>query len=158
VLGRAAAMDVETVVRQVVAEGSELVLISVGYPAAERQSAVTGEALRLAAELRLWLDAVLVGSPQEGVSPVPPDGRVSVLASGAERRRIERAVQPRVRSVRLAPSPNGRPRDRAPVPTATMVAPVAVPAAVAAAPPSDNGGMTDDGGASPLPLASESVE
>jgi hypothetical protein len=92
VLGRTATLDMESVVRRVVAEGAELVLVSVGYPVAPPQASLLGDALRLAGELRLWLDTVLVNSPREAAELIAPGDEVTILSSGRERRSIERAL------------------------------------------------------------------
>src|SRR6266516_903812 len=92
ILGRGADLDVEAVAHQVQAEGAELVLVSVGHPAAAAQAAIVGDALRLADELRLWVDAALVTSAEQISELLVETDEVSVLASGAERRRLERAL------------------------------------------------------------------
>jgi nucleotide-binding universal stress UspA family protein len=97
VLGRRAILDVEAVVRRVVAEGAELVLLSLGHPQTTTQAAAVGDALRLAAEIRLWLDTVLLTAPEEVADLVLEGDEVIVLASGSERRRIERALGTKVR-------------------------------------------------------------
>jgi nucleotide-binding universal stress UspA family protein len=92
ILGRDAVMDVDPVARQVLAEGAQLVLVSVGYPVAARQTAIVSNALGLADRLRLWLDVVLVTSREEIAGLVQADDRVTIVADGRERRWIERAL------------------------------------------------------------------
>src|SRR5205823_8173960 len=82
VLGRDAVIDVDPVASQVVAEGAQLVLVSVGYPVAPRQTAVVASALGLADRLRLWLDVLLVTNQEEIAALVQPDDRVTVVALG----------------------------------------------------------------------------
>src|SRR2546427_6333897 len=96
VLGRGATLDVEAVARKVIGEGSELVLLSLGYPSDSAQAGVVGDALRLADELRLWLDAVLVSNPAQLPQFIDDGDEVNVLAMGRERRRIERILGPRI--------------------------------------------------------------
>ena len=115
ILGREATLDMEPVARRVVAEGAELVLISLGHPVAPTQSAVVGEAVRLADELRIWLDAVLVTSPDDLRELIREGDDVTILASGAERRRIERVVGGRAAGVVASP-PSIRRRRRPAVP------------------------------------------
>jgi nucleotide-binding universal stress UspA family protein len=106
VLGREATFDVDPVAKRVVAEGAELVLLSLGYPVTPGQEAVVGDALRLANELRLWLDTVLVTSPEEAAEYVRADDEVTLLASGRERKRLERVLGKKVRltgEVRIPP-------------------------------------------------------
>jgi hypothetical protein len=120
VLGQAATLELKPVVRRVVADGAELVLLSMGYPVSAGQEALVGDALRLADELRLWLDTVLVLNPEEAAALILSDDDVTVLATAKERKRFERALSTRVRvrtgeglamrrAVRPAaiPSPNG---------------------------------------------------
>jgi len=92
VLGRDAILDLEPVARRVVAEGAQLVLLSVGYPVARAQTAVVADALLLADSLRLWLDIVLVTSREEITELLHEDDDVTIVAWGRERRRIERAI------------------------------------------------------------------
>jgi nucleotide-binding universal stress UspA family protein len=96
VLGRSATLNFAPIVRQVVAEGAELVLLSVGYPVKPTQATVVGDALRMAKELRLWLDTILVMSPDELGEFVGESDDVTVIASGLERKRIERALGPKL--------------------------------------------------------------
>ena len=168
VLGREATLDVEAVARGVVAERAELVLLSLGYPTGANQAAVLGEALRLAAEIRLWMDAVLVTKPEELPEHLRDGDDVTILASGSERRRIERALgrkarRPRDdRSFQAVPhaslSRAGRDR-RVASGTQSAPSPVAVPVSLAGrAIGSENGQVMED---TPLPTAeaaSESVE
>jgi Ca2+-transporting ATPase len=92
VLGREATLDVEVATRAIGAAGGHLVLLSLGYPVSPNQAGVVGEAVSLAEELRLCLDAVLVTSPKQLADLVGDDDQVTIIASGRERRRIERAL------------------------------------------------------------------
>jgi len=112
VLGRGATIDVEDVARRVIAEGAELVLLILGYPVAPNQAALVNDALQLADELRLWLDTVLVTDPRQVAELVRKGDDVTILASGWERRSIERALGTRARSMRAErplPSPARHP-------------------------------------------------
>jgi nucleotide-binding universal stress UspA family protein len=104
VLGHDATLDVEAVASRVVVEGAELVLVSLGHPAAPMQSVIVADALRLADELRLWLDAVLVTGPEQIRELLRDGDEVTILASGAERRRIARAVGRKVSGNGARPS------------------------------------------------------
>jgi hypothetical protein len=101
VLGREATLDVEVTARAAVAARAQLVLLSLGYPVSAHQAGVVGEARGLAEELRLWLDAVLVTSPKQLSDLVGDDDEVTIIASGRERRRIERALGAEVKRGRL---------------------------------------------------------
>jgi K+-sensing histidine kinase KdpD len=103
---------VEDVARRVIAEGAELVLLILGYPVAPNQAALVNDALQLADELRLWLDTVLVTDPRQVAELVRKGDDVTILASGSERRSIERALGTRARSIRAErplPSPARHP-------------------------------------------------
>jgi len=97
VLGRDAALDVEPVARRVLTDGAELVLLSMGYPQARTQAGVVADALRLADELRLWVDAALVTTPEELTEFIAEGDDVAILASGRERRAIEQALRSKQR-------------------------------------------------------------
>jgi nucleotide-binding universal stress UspA family protein len=173
VLGRGATLDMEAVARRVVAEGAELVLLSLGYPVAHTQAAVVGDALRLAVELRLWLDAVLVKSPEEVAEFVREEDEVTILAVGSERRRIQRALAGKVAPRRAGfsagrktpPDParaDGRRIRRARTLARAVKAPT--PAAITGArQPGDgiashNGRMTDEASPGRSDVGSESIE
>jgi nucleotide-binding universal stress UspA family protein len=151
VLGRGASLDVEPVARRVVAEGAELILLSLAPPSDLGQATAVGDALRLADELRLWVDAVLVTSPEQAASFVHEGDEVTVLANGSERRRIERALGGRVRlppavPARHHPAPPRRRRagrSGAPSPRPAL-APRTRPTAVAPAVTGENGVVAED--------------
>jgi nucleotide-binding universal stress UspA family protein len=112
VLGREATLDVEDVARRVIAEGAELILLTLGYPVAPKQAVLVNDALRLADQLRLWLDTVLVTSPRQVADLIREGDDVTILASGSERRNIERALGTNSGSLRVDrsfPSPARRP-------------------------------------------------
>ena len=92
VLGRHAELDVRAEAGRAVEEGRQLVLLSVGYPVTPAQDAVVQDALHVAHDLRLWLDAILVPSSKDLADLVGSDEEVTVVARGAERRRLERAL------------------------------------------------------------------
>src|SRR5262245_45157732 len=104
ILGRRAELDVASVAETVRVASRELVLLSVGHPPASGQDAIVGQALDLADRLRLWLDASLVTSPKELAGLVRVDYDVSILATGRERRRIERALGARSHAGRSDPA------------------------------------------------------
>jgi nucleotide-binding universal stress UspA family protein len=128
VLGRRAALDVETVARRVVAEGVELVLLSLGFPVSAAQAAVVGDALRLADELRLWLDTALLTTPDQLGEFVRPDDEVTILASGRERTRLERAFRSKIgrshvhATIGSGPRSSAHARMQAQVPTSSTSA------------------------------------
>lgn len=105
VLGRDAILDLEPVARLVVAEGAQLVLLSVGYPLAPAQSTVVEDALLLADSLRLWLDLMLVASREEITELLHEDDEVTIVACGRERRRFVQAIGERVHLNGQNPSP-----------------------------------------------------
>jgi len=161
VLGRGATLDIEPVARRLVGEGAELVLLSVGRPTSSG-ALVVSDALRLADELRLWLDAVLVSSPEQTAQFVRDEDEVTILASRSERRRIERALGARVR-LKTAHLPRAQPRTSETVrpEPEPVVAAVAVPRAAApAAEPSAEGHDQPDSAPAPSAISSgsESVE
>jgi nucleotide-binding universal stress UspA family protein len=141
VLGRDATLDVESTARRVIADKAELVLLSMGHPVAPAQQAVIGDAMRLADQLRLWVDAALVSSSQQLAELVQRSDDVTVLASGGERREIERALGGKARRVRAVSPVAVRARPR----------PVAIKRAATA----DTASMEE---AAPGITASESVE
>jgi nucleotide-binding universal stress UspA family protein len=120
VLGRGATLDVEPVAREAAAHGEQLVLLSVGLRITPEQESVVWEALRLAGTLPLWIDAVLVATPEEVAEMVDPGEEVTILASGRQRKHLERALRSKLGSeaVRPAGQPAGNlPENRAPVST-----------------------------------------
>jgi nucleotide-binding universal stress UspA family protein len=92
VLGRDSSLDVEREARRAAAEGGELVLVTVGYPITDSQDDVVREAVRLGGELRFQLDAVLATTPQQAAREITKADEVAVVATGRERKRLERAV------------------------------------------------------------------
>jgi nucleotide-binding universal stress UspA family protein len=92
VLGRHADLDVRAEAGRAVEEGRQLVLLSVGYPVTAAQDAVVQDALHVAHDLRLWLDAILVPSSKDLADLVATGEEVTVVARGAERRKLERAL------------------------------------------------------------------
>jgi nucleotide-binding universal stress UspA family protein len=173
VLGREARLDVEPVARRVVAEEEELILLSVGYPIAATQAIVVSDALRCAAELQLWLDVVLVTRPEQLAGLTRDGDDVSVLASGAERKKIERALGRKARGERSGRSlrlvrmpepaasrrptrlPTRRAHSRPPKPMAALAA-GGIPGALDGS--SENAPMEDHGLPEPGLVESESVE
>lgn len=69
-----------------------IVLVSLGYPVSASRADLVRDAVGLARELGLWLDAVLVTSTSELPALVEDGDRVTIVAKGRERRRIERAL------------------------------------------------------------------
>jgi nucleotide-binding universal stress UspA family protein len=92
ILGRDVALDVEPVACRIAETGDELVLLSLGYPVSASQTAAVEQALRLAESLTLWMDAVLVTDVRQLAELLRVGDDVTVLASGAERKRIERVL------------------------------------------------------------------
>jgi hypothetical protein len=153
ILGRDGSLDVEPVARRVLAEHAELVLLSVGHPVAPAQAATVRDALRLASELRLWLDTALVSTPEQLAELLRDDDHVTVLASGSERRRIERALgrpQPKPRRAQVKHS-----QQRTPVTEKVRVG--TGPLRNLGSEP-DNGDVADQAGEGPGIVGSESVE
>jgi nucleotide-binding universal stress UspA family protein len=92
VLGRDPVLDVAVAAHGVAAENKELVLISVGPRVSPTQRAILDEALRLASTLRVPLDEVWAARPESATGHVEDDDDVTVVASGREQRRLERAL------------------------------------------------------------------
>jgi hypothetical protein len=170
-LGRSAVLDLEDVARRAQVEPAQLVLLSLGYPVSAAQQAIVQQALQLAADLRLWLDAELVPAPRKVRELVRPTDEMTILAEGAERRRLERAAGlrrrerpgdarpaeqplPARRPARMTktrqPSDKGVPEDNALVATPA-------PSPWRGEQDSDNGSMPEESGA-PGVVVSESVE
>jgi hypothetical protein len=97
VLGRDAVLDIDETARRVAAERAQLVLLSFGYPISPAQDAIVRTAVGLADELRLWLDAVLVLSTSELRWLAGNADDVTIVATGSERRRLERSLGVRAR-------------------------------------------------------------
>jgi nucleotide-binding universal stress UspA family protein len=109
VLGRKGTFDVGAEARRAAADGAELVLLSVGYPVTESQSSAVEEGARLAVDLRLPFDAVLVTDRAHLAEHVGPAQQVVVVASGRERRTLERLLGPDTSPKKTIVSPR---RDR----------------------------------------------
>jgi nucleotide-binding universal stress UspA family protein len=169
VLGHDASFDVRPMARRVLAEHAELLLLTLGHPVAPAQAATVRDALRLAGELRLWLDIELVLTPGQVAELLRDDDQITVLAGVKERKKIERALGERI----AKPSQNadtpydaprgsgaghrGRPRSiREKVHSAAGPANGGVGAIEMITP--DNGFMADQAEGAPQASASESVE
>lgn len=91
ILGRRAALDVDEL-RRVAAQGHEVLLISIGFPATGSQRRAVDEALDLAAELTFFLDAVLVTDLGDLEGLLAGADEVRIIGSGRERRRFRRLM------------------------------------------------------------------
>ena len=112
VLGRSAVLDVEDVATRAAAQHAELVLLSLGYPVSPKQDAVVQAALREAADHQVWFDAVLVPSPKRFGEYVHAGDEVTIVASGSERRKLDRALGIPPHNGERPDSPLGRPGTR----------------------------------------------
>jgi len=79
-----------------------IVVIAVGWPLTEAQQQAVEAARTLAQEARLVFEAILVGSFAEGVEEISRRDRVLLGADRREARRVERLLQPRMISARVA--------------------------------------------------------
>lgn len=93
VLGRAVGEDAIGFAERAARLGSELVLLSLGYPPTGEQQALVQGALAIIAETHSSLDAVLVPDVEELPRFLVHDDRVAVFAGGLERRTIERVLR-----------------------------------------------------------------
>lgn len=93
VLGRRGTFDVGAEARRAAADGAELVLLSVGYPVTPSQSSAVEEGARIAFDLRLPFDAVLITQRKGLVDHVWPAEQVVVVATGRERRTLSRLLR-----------------------------------------------------------------
>jgi len=125
VLGRQAELDVRAEAGRAVEEGRQLVLLSVGYPVTAAQDGVVQDALHVAHDLRLWLDAILVPSSKDLADLVEAGEEVTVVARGAERRKLERALH-RATLVEIGSNGAPRPDPGRALTSADHVSPVAV--------------------------------
>ncbi len=91
-LGRRVSLDVDAAARRSAAEGTRLVLLSLGYPVSAQQRAVIDEAIHLAGELRIWLDAELTPTADDVARALGPDEPVTFEVSSRERARLRRAL------------------------------------------------------------------
>ncbi len=92
VLGRHGSFDVDAATRRSAAEGTRLVLLSLGYPVSPRQGAVIDEAIHRASELGIWLDAELAPTPGDVARALRPAEPVTFEVSSQERTRLRRAL------------------------------------------------------------------
>ena len=108
VLGRGAAtFDVAGAAREAAAEDAQLVLLTLGYPLTSHQRDAVDRAMDLAWEFRLGFDAMLVSSPKEAVVHAARARTVALVASGRERKTLERALKAAGLAVE-PPSENGK--------------------------------------------------
>ena len=92
ILGRSASVDLAPHADRALAEGAQLVLVTVGYPVPGPHTRAVTDALRLADERGLFVEAALALSPDEARDFVRTGDRVTIVAEGREQRKIERAV------------------------------------------------------------------
>ena len=94
ILGPEAVLDgIEDVARRAKGDRARLVFLSLGYPVSAAQRMLIQEAVRLSAEIGVWLDALVVLSPHEAADLVESDDQVSILAGASLRRRIKSALK-----------------------------------------------------------------
>ena len=110
-------LDVEAVARRAAVERRQLVLLVVGRRVSAEQKMLVERALRSAGEHHLWFDAVWVTGASRAAEYIEEGDEVTILASGRERRRLERALgslvrprpgPPRLRSAEEGPRRRGR--------------------------------------------------
>jgi nucleotide-binding universal stress UspA family protein len=155
VLGREQVLDVEPEARRAAADGSELVLVTVGYPITDAQDDAVRAAVRLAGELGFNLDAVLATTPGKAAKEVGRADAVEIVATGKERKRLERALGIHPTEVNRPPPKVLVGAGMGPGVTTTLVAAPGAPAPRS----SDNPDVSDDTGPLDLDLtATESVE
>jgi nucleotide-binding universal stress UspA family protein len=92
VLGQRASLDVDAAARRSAAEGSRLVLLSLGDPVSAQQRGVIDEAIHLASELRIWLDAELTPTADDVARALGPAEPATFDVSSRERARLRRAL------------------------------------------------------------------
>ncbi len=92
VLGRTADLDLEVAARDAAARGRGLVLISVGLQIGPAQKAILDGALALSPTLELPLDEIWAAGPESAINHLQDEDEVAIVASGRERRRLERAL------------------------------------------------------------------
>ena len=85
-------LDVEAVARRAAVERRQLVLLVVGRRVSAEQKMLVERALRSAGEHHLWFDAVWVTGASRAAEYIEEGDEVTILASGRERRRLERAT------------------------------------------------------------------
>lgn len=91
-LGEEPSLEIEDEAREAARAGRQLVLVVVGRRVTPRQRGIVEEAIRVAGEVRVSLDAVWVTSAEEARDLVSQGDEVTILASGGERRWLERAL------------------------------------------------------------------
>lgn len=89
VLGRAPVLDPGEAAGRAASEGIALVFLSVGYPVTAQQAVLVEEGARLADELRVSFDALLVESTKHLLDHIEDGDDLTVAASGRERRHLE---------------------------------------------------------------------
>jgi nucleotide-binding universal stress UspA family protein len=161
VLGRRGTFDVGAEARRAAADGAELVLLSVGYPVTASQSSAVEEGARIALDLRLRFDAVLITQRKRLVEHVWPAEQIVVVAGGRERRTLSRLLRPDAAPIKTLDSSRRdlgqaavRPRSQ----HGEQTAPTQAAASVLDRSASDNEFVTRDGVLAADPTSSESVE
>ena len=158
ILGRSARVDLSTHAERALADGAKLVLVTIGYPVPEPHARAVSEALRLAEERELFVDAALAQDAVEARDFVRAGDEVTIVAARREHRRIERSVRDLTqRSRLLRPGGDGA---RAPGPAAvrTPVAPIGAHRPELAVVRGGAGGPADEEGPLPDAEGTESVE
>lgn len=103
VLGRQPAVDLGAHFAAARAVASDVLIVAVGFPLSPDQQRVVNDAVALAVESGVWMEARIAYRPRELAEYVHRDDRVQVFADGREERAIGRAL----RKVGLTPTSRG---------------------------------------------------
>jgi nucleotide-binding universal stress UspA family protein len=92
VLGRSPAYDIDRLLTDAASSGDDIVMLCVGYPQTAEQERFISTSVDRAFELRVRLVAELVPTVHSLGRFVEPADRLTIVAEGSERRRLERAL------------------------------------------------------------------
>jgi hypothetical protein len=108
VLGRRPTVDLPEVFARARQAQTDMIILAVGFPLSARQQEIVDEAIALAVDTEVWLEARIAYRAREVSSWVQRTDEVVLSATGWERRRIGWAL----RRAGLAPAPRPQPAAR----------------------------------------------